>query len=143
VQKFIDSGFGRTIFIKLDRGEKLLETIQSVIVGEKIKNAVVLSAVGTLERASFHRVKNCAEIPEEEMILLDGAFELSSLQGLVLDGAPHLHMTITDHDRTYAAHLEPGSIVLYVAEILLAEIKGFENVKRIIDEYGIPRIITS
>ncbi len=143
MQVFRGCGFGRTLLIKLDRGERLLEGIQSVIKSENIKSAVVLSAVGTLERASFHRVKDTAKIPQEEMIMLEGAFELASLQGIILDGIPHLHMTITDHEQSYAAHLEPGSIVLYVAEILLVELFGFENIKRIKDEYGIPKLINT
>ena len=58
------------------------------------------------------------------------------MDGIVADGEPHFHMTFQDLDRAYAAHLEDGSIVCYLAEVVLAEIKGVELV-RIRNENGV------
>ena len=45
-------------------------------------------------------------------------------------------MTFQDLDRAYAAHLEDGSIICYLAEVVLAEIKGVQ-LTRARNEYGI------
>ena len=80
------------------------------------------SAIGTLEKARFHRIKHTQKKPQDEIFEIDGPFELASIDGIVADGEPHFHMTFQDLDRAYAAHLEDGSIVCYLAEIVLAEL---------------------
>jgi predicted DNA-binding protein with PD1-like motif len=138
MKAFIGSGIGKILVINLHRGELLLETIVEQLAQEKIRTAVVLTAIGTLERASFHRVLSLDENPRDEYFTLDAPFELSSMQGLILDGQPHIHLTINDLNRAYAVHLEPGSSVLYTAEIVIAEILGEHDYKRVKKENGIP-----
>lgn len=45
---------------------------------------------------------------------------------MVVNGEPHFHMVFTDLEKTYSGHLEEGSTVLYLAELVLAEIKGLD-----------------
>ena len=52
------------------------------------------------------------------------------MDGIVADGEPHFHMTFSDLDKTYSGHLENGCEILYLAEIVLAEIKDLELVRR-------------
>ena len=42
----------------------------------------------------------------------------------VLDHKAHFHMVISDEEKAYSGHLEPGTTVLYLSEITLVEIKG-------------------
>lgn len=135
--------FGKLLFLKLERGDDLLECIRKAADDNGISHSVVLSGAATLERASFHRVRNCDQIPQNEYLELEAAFEVSSLQGVILNGEPHIHMTFSSpDDRCFAQHLESGSRVLYTAEILIAEIKGMEHVKREYSKTGIPVIVT-
>ena len=142
MQCFTGKGFGRVFLLKLERGENLLESVCTVIERENIKYGVIVSGVATLEHASFHRIRNCNEIPEDEMIEMDGPYEVSSLQGAIINGEPHIHMTFSDLEETRAVHLEPGSVVLYTAEVMIAEISGFKNIKRSKNEKGIPIFLT-
>ena len=72
---------------------------------------------------------------EDEYLDMEKPIELASLQGVVINGKPHFHMVLSDVDAAYTGHLEEGSVVLYRAEILLAEINGI-HLKRIKNEVG-------
>ncbi len=136
MRTIVGEGFGRIVILSFDRGEKLREGIRDKLAELGIKNAVLVSAIGTFEKARFHRIKHTRERPEDEIFEVAGPMELSSVDGIVADGEPHLHMTFQDLDRAYAAHLEDGSIVCYLAEVVLAEIKGVQ-LARIANENGI------
>ena len=46
--------------------------------------------------------------------------EVGSISGLIVDYEPHLHIDIGVRDNeTYTGHLEPDSIVLYLAEVCI------------------------
>lgn len=138
MKKFVGNSFGKILAINLQRGDLLLECIMEQAKEEGIKFAIVMCGIGTLEMVSFHRVKNTDAKPDDEYFTLKKPFELASLQGLIIDGVPHLHFVISDLEKTYAAHLEPGTTVLYTAEILLAEIKGIDGLIRRKTSIGIP-----
>ena len=131
MRKFSSHGFVRLVLLNLERGEKLLESIREQLSKEGIKNAVVLSAIGSLQKAVFHRVTGMEESPVDEFLTIEKPIELASLQGIVIDGQPHFHMVISDLEQTYTGHLEEGTTVLYLVEILLAEIDviALERVK--------------
>jgi hypothetical protein len=136
MRTIISEGFGRIVILSFDRGEKLREGIRDKLKELGIRNAVLVSAIGTFEKARFHRIKHTEQHPEDEIFEIDGPMELAAVDGLVADGEPHFHMAFQDLDRAYAAHLEDGSVVCYLAEVVLAELKGVE-LTRIRNEYGI------
>jgi uncharacterized protein len=126
MNSFIGEGFKRTVILSLERGDDLLISIKNEVSRLGIKNAVVVSGIGTFEKVVYHRVTSFSSIPEEEFITIEEPIELSCLQGLVIDGQPHLHMTFSDLKNTYSGHLEEGCSILYLAEVMLVEIEGFE-----------------
>ena len=136
MRTIVGEGFGRVVILSFDRGEKLREGIRAKLAELGIKNAVLVSAIGTFEKARFHRIKTTNRNPEDEIFEVAAPMELSSVEGIVADGEPHFHMTFQDLDRAYAAHLEDGSIVCYLAEVVLAEIKGVQ-LARVANENGI------
>lgn len=136
MRTIISEGFGRIIILSFDRGEKLLEGIRNKLKQLGVKNAVLVSAIGTFQKARFHRILTTDIKPKDEVIEVDGPMELAAVDGVVADGEPHFHMVFQDMNRAYAAHLEEGSVVCYLAEIVLAEIKGVE-LARIRNEHGI------
>ncbi len=130
MRHFMGSGIKRVLVINLLRGDKLLESIREKCADAGIRNGVILSAIGSLQRAHFHRVVTTAETPEDEYIVIEKPMELSSLQGLIIDGSTHFHMTISDREKAYTGHLEEGTVVLYLVEISIAEIDGLSVVRK-------------
>ena len=75
--------------------------------------------------------------PHDEFVKLpDRALELVSLHGMIVNGMPHIHMTVGDMERTWAGHLEDGCVVLYLAEVSIGRLTGM-HMERIEREYGI------
>ena len=135
-RSWLTNGVGRVILIGLKRGDCLLESIRDELSRKDIKNAILTGAIGSLSKVVLHRVTGFEEKPVDEFITLDKPMELASLQGIVLDGQPHFHLTVSDVEQTYTGHLEEGTTVLYLAEISLLEIMDV-NLTRVKGENGI------
>ena len=133
---FLGEGTGRVVVINLRRGELLLESIEKELASVGIKNAIITSAIGSLQKAVFHRVTGMEAEPVDEFVTIEKPIELASLQGLVVDGHPHFHMVVSDVETPYTVHLENGTTVLYLVEITLLELKGLD-LERVKDENNI------
>src|SRR5438105_11767599 len=77
--------------IRLDRGDLLLETIDETILKYGIQDGAVLTAAGSLQECTFHRVKSLAEKPEQEFSTVKEPMEILNIDGLIASGEPHLH----------------------------------------------------
>ncbi len=53
---FLGEGTGRVLIMNLKRGDLLLESIEKGLSEAGIKNAIITSAIGSLQKAVFHRV---------------------------------------------------------------------------------------
>ena len=136
---FCKEGTGRVIVINLERGDLLLESIRDELDRFGIRDAIITSAIGSLSKAVLHRVTGFEEKPVDEFITLEKPMELSSLQGVVLDGHPHFHMVVSDLEQAYTGHLEEGTTVLYLVEISLLELKNV-GLMREPDDLGIAKL---
>jgi uncharacterized protein len=110
--------------VRLDRGDLLLETIQDVIQKNGIADGAVLTAAGSLQECTFHRVKSLAEKPENEFTTVKEPMEILNINGLIAGGEPHLHMTLSGSHGAFGGHLENGCRVLYRAELTIARFSG-------------------
>jgi uncharacterized protein len=137
MESFTGSSFTKVHVLRLDRGEYLLENIESFIKSKNICNAAVVSGIGTLDYCVLHMVMTTGLPPVNHFEKWeDKPLEIASIDGIIADGVPHLHMVISDHERAYAGHLENGCRVLYLCEIVIAEMEGF-NFQRIKNKDGI------
>jgi len=122
-------GLGRTLILRLEPGELLLESIREKCKEVGMRNAIILSAIGVMQKVHYHRVIDSSQPPIDfhsrtELLWVDGPCELTAMQGMIADGHPHLHAVFSDLEKTYSGHLEEGSVVLYLAEVALVELTG-------------------
>ena len=111
--------------IRLDRGDLLLETIEEAIRKNNIQDGAVLTAAGSLQECTYHRVKTIAAKAEDEFVTVKAPIEIMNINGMIAAGEPHLHLTLSSPDRgVFGGHLEKGCRVLYRAEITLAKFSG-------------------
>ena len=133
------SGIGKVLLVELDKGEDLFEGIEDILKKEGIRNAYIASAVGSIEHLEYHRPTGMGEVTEDEFLSLEGPFEFGSLTGTVIDGAIHFHFSAGGVDQLHIGHLERGTKVLYLMELLVIELTGLalqrrmtpENVKKL------------
>ena len=132
---FSTEGLGRAFILRLDHGDYVLESIVGLIKEENLKDAVVVSAIGTLDKCKLHMVFTTGYPPVEHFEYWeDKPLELSSIDGVIADGKPHLHAVVSDHERAYSGHLEEGCRVLYLAEIVIIELKSSDLVRAYDDD---------
>ena len=92
MRNFIANEYGRTLVIHLGKGELMLESIQKALDEHGIKNAVLLSAIGSLRKLSMHIIMDTDDNATNNFVVVEKPFELCAMQGLVLNGVPHFHM---------------------------------------------------
>jgi predicted DNA-binding protein with PD1-like motif len=123
------------------RDDLLLEGLQEVVGKERVDTAAITGGIGSLQRVHLHTITTTVFPAVDKYWNFTGAIELASVQGSVIGGDAHVHITVSDWDSktTYIGHLEPGSIVAYRAEISLTVLEGVKT-ERYTDKKGEFRI---
>lgn len=128
------------ICIGFVRGDLFLEGIRHAIKQHAIEHGVILSGFGTFSTTRMHFTTNPGLPPHDEFVeIRDTAIELVSVHGLIVEGQPHVHMTVGDMERTWAGHLEDGCVVLYLAELAIGRLENMP-LRRVETEYGIKNL---
>jgi predicted DNA-binding protein with PD1-like motif len=141
MQYFVSKTTPRTILIMFDRDDLLLEGLQEVVKKERIDTAAITGGIGSLQRVHLHTITRTAVPSVDKYWNFTGPIELASVQGSVIGGDAHAHITVFDWDSktTYIGHLEPGSVVAYRAEVSLTVLEGVKT-ERYNDKQGHFRI---
>ena len=127
---FGDAEIEQVYRVRLDRGDLLLESLQAVIKKHDIRDGALLTAVGSVQDCTFHWVTSLAETPEIESKTLKEPMEILNINGIIADGEPHFHMTLSNADGAFGGHLDPGCHVLYRAEFTVAKFSGTQLARK-------------
>ena len=125
---------GRTIIIELERGEPLIEGICKELENCGIKNAIVGSAVGSIQKLVYHRPTDMGQAANDENLTVNAPMEVGSLIGSVIDGQAHFHIVAMAPDAVYGGHVEPGTEVMYLLEVVMIEMSGCDLERRLTPE---------
>lgn len=110
--------------LRIDPGEDVLESIKRFLKEAGIHQAVVLGGYGTLAAYHLHWVMH-NRIPTNNLFRRgEGGMELLSMNGLVVEGEPHIHMTLSTPEGAFGGHLEPGCIAYVLCKVFFAEVEG-------------------
>ncbi|KPJ72187.1 MAG: hypothetical protein AMS14_08265 [Planctomycetes bacterium DG_20] len=124
-------GASQVVIVALEPGEMLLESIREAVAARDIRNGVVVSGIGTLKTCRMHYITHTDFPPEDAFFTVRGPLELVSVSGIIADGQPHLHITVSEgEDQVWAGHLEPESEVAYLAEIAILVFNALEMTRR-------------
>ncbi len=95
----------------------LKKEIAQLCVDKNISVGIILSSVGSLKIAHlrFSDQKNGT--------ILNGPFEILSLNGTLAKNGLHLHISISDHEgQTRGGHLLEGCLIHTTCELVIAEL---------------------
>lgn len=125
MEYFDKAGLGRTVVLRLDPGDYVLESIQRAADGLNIKDGYIATAIGTLDYCVLHMVTTTTNPPVATYPKWENTpLELVSVTGIIANGTPHLHATVSDKQVACAGHLEPGCRILYLGEVVIQELTG-------------------
>ncbi len=116
----ITGHFDRVVVIRLKYKTDLLAGLEKMVKQEHIQNGVILSAIGSVRGYQVHQVTN-RTLPTEDTFEKNPTqpADLVSMNGYVIDGRLHPHMTLATPDRVIAGHLEPGTEVFTFAIVTI------------------------
>lgn len=112
----------RTVLVRLDPQEDVLAALGEAVRAQGIRNAAILSGVGSLDRYHVHVVETTNMPPGNVFFGEDGPYDVLTITGLVVDGGVHAHITFSNPDRAMGGHIEDGCRVLTFAVIVMMEI---------------------
>jgi predicted DNA-binding protein with PD1-like motif len=116
----IEGHFDRIVVIRLKYKANLLDGMNKIVKEQHIKNGVILSAAGSLRGYEIHTVSN-RDMPSEDTFVKNPTqpADLVSMNGYVINGRIHAHMTIATPDRVIAGHVEEGNEVFTFAIVTI------------------------
>jgi predicted DNA-binding protein with PD1-like motif len=110
------------VFMRFNPGDDLLAAIKEAVEKNGIKNAVILSGVGSVISHSYHVVSSSVNPPKNEYIKGERPADIVNIDGFVINGRVHAHIIFSDTNIAYGGHLEPGAEVLTFAVVTMAEV---------------------
>jgi predicted DNA-binding protein with PD1-like motif len=116
----ITGHFDRVVVLRFKYKAELLEGMQQMVKQEHIKNGVILSGAGSVRGYHMHQVSN-RTMPSQDTYEenFTQPADLVSMNGYIINGKIHAHMTLGTPDKTLAGHLEPGTQVFTFAIIAI------------------------
>jgi predicted DNA-binding protein with PD1-like motif len=131
----IKGNFDRVVILRFKFDTDLLAGIEKMVRQEKIRNAVILAGAGSLRDYHVHQVSN-RTFPSKNVFVKDptAPSDLVSMNGYIINGKVHAHMTLTSPDRAFGGHLEPGTRVFTFAIVTIGVLSDTVDLSRVDDK---------
>src|SRR5437867_1375401 len=102
--------FERILVLRFRYQADLLAGIESMVKQQKIRNAVILAGAGSVRNYHIHSVSN-RTFPSKNTYLKDptAPADIVSMNGYIINGQIHAHMTMTNAEHAFGGHLEAGT----------------------------------
>jgi predicted DNA-binding protein with PD1-like motif len=130
-----DAGI-RTHVLAIEPGEYMMESITALIERKGIRNAAVVSGIGTLDHCIMHMVKPGKQGEQVIREWHDTPLEVVAMQGVIADGKPHIHFSISTDQAGVSGHPHDGCRILHLREVVIIEFLGL-NLTRLPGAAGI------
>ena len=131
----ISTNFSRIVILRFKFDTDLLAGFEKMVKDEKIKNAVILAGLGSVRSYHIHQISN-RTFPSKNIYEKDptAPADLIGMNGYVMGGRIHAHMTLANPDKAFGGHLEPGTNVFTYAIITLGVLGDDVDLSKIDDK---------
>ena len=130
----INGHLQRIVVLRFKFNTDLLAGLQQMIKQEKIRNAVILSAFGSVRGYQVHQVSN-RDFPSHDLFVKNptAPADIIGMSGVVMNGRLHPHITLSNADKAFGGHLEPGTRVFTFAVVTLGILDDSLDLNRLDD----------
>ena len=122
--EFASLSLGKVHILRIDPGEDVLESVHRFLQEADVRQAVILGGYGTLTAYHLHWVTHNRIPTDNAFGRGEGGIEILSMNGLVVDGEPHIHVALSTREGAFGGHLEPGCTAYVVCQVFFAEVEG-------------------
>jgi predicted DNA-binding protein with PD1-like motif len=129
----VSTDFERIEIIRMRSGTDLLEGLNLAVKQKSIKNAVIIAGIGSVTDYHYHVVSDKNLPPAQEYPKASVPMDMTSVQGYILNGKVHAHITLSNENSMVGGHLEPGTKALTFFIVTIAvlpddiDIEGFDS----------------
>ena len=127
--------FERVLILRFKYQSDLLAGLESMVKQHGIRNAVILAGAGSLRGYHVHTVSN-RTFPSKNIYTKDptAPADLLGINGYVVDGRVHAHITLGGAEKAFGGHLEAGTEVFTFAVVTLGVLADGVDLKRVDDK---------
>jgi predicted DNA-binding protein with PD1-like motif len=127
--------FDRVIVLRFKYQADLLAGLEQIVKEQNIRNGVILAGAGSLRNYHVHSVSN-RTFPSKNLYIKDPAApaDIVSMNGYIMDGKIHAHLTLTNENHAFGGHLEAGTNVFTFAIVTIGVFKDGIDLKRLDDK---------
>jgi uncharacterized protein len=131
----IDGKFDRVLILRFKYQTDLLAGMETMVKEQHIKNAVILSAIGSVRNYQVHAVSN-RTFPSRDTFTKDTSApaDVIGMNGYIINGAIHAHMTMANTEKAFGGHLEPGTNVFTFVTVTIGVLSDGVDLSRIDDK---------
>ena len=116
----LSGNFSKVVVLRFKYQADLLAGIENMVKQEKIRNGVILAGAGSVRNYQIHSVSN-RTFPSKNTYVKNptAPADIISMNGYIIDGKIHAHMTMANADKAFGGHLEPGTNVFTFAIVTI------------------------
>jgi uncharacterized protein len=116
----LSGNFSKVVVLRFKYQADLLAGIESMVKQEKIRNGVILAGAGSVRNYQIHSVSN-RTFPSKNTYVKNptAPADIISMNGYIIDGKIHAHMTMANPEKAFGGHLEPGTNVFTFAIVTI------------------------
>jgi len=131
----VNSQFERVVVLRFKYQTDLLAGLERMVKENKIRNGVILSAIGSVRNYQIHQVSNRG-FPSKNTFVKDptGPADIAGMNGFIMGGRLHPHITLASPERAFGGHLEPGTEVFTFAIVTIGVLPDNLDLRRLDDK---------
>ena len=131
----ISGHFERVLVLRFKYQTDLLAGLEKMVKENKVKSAVILAGAGSVRNYHVHAVSN-RTFPSKNVYVKDptAPADIVSMNGYVIDGRIHAHMTMATAEHAFGGHLEPGTEVFTFAIVTVGVLDDGVDLSRVDDK---------
>lgn len=127
--------FRSVVVLRFKYNTDLLAGLKAEVKRLGINNAVILAAIGSVRSYQVHAVAS-RDLPSKDVFVRDPSApaDIVSMNGYVLNGRVHPHITLSTGDHAFGGHLEPGTNVYTFALLTIGILNTNADFSRFDDQ---------
>jgi predicted DNA-binding protein with PD1-like motif len=131
----VGAQFDRVVVMRFKHQADLLGGIERMVKESKVRNAVILAGAGSVLSYHYHTVSN-GTFPSRNTFVKNPAApaDITGMNGYIIDGRVHAHVTFADPDKAFGGHLEAGTRVFTFAIVTLGVLRDGVDLSRADDK---------
>jgi len=126
--------FDRIVVLRFKYQADLLDGLERMVKEQKIRNGVILAAVGSVRTWHYHTISKPGSSSDVYEKNPEVPADILSMNGYVIDGRIHAHFTMADMHKAFGGHLESGTTVHSYAAVTIGVFKDGIDLNRLDDK---------